>query len=362
MASGYTRRLFLTAGPAALALVASDAGENFPSEAKRYPDAATEFEVVRLTDPAHTSLLPPYYSRAVSKKSNFVLYLNDRTGISQVYRMDLKTYESRALTKAAALISDSVSLSSDEHSFHFADGKTVYSGSLSHPHERPVYEAPEGFDLGAVSVAEDGTHAFVVECQPKLWRLRAFKLIGSGTVGVVESPDPISAPIPRPRRAGMLYRRGSELWLANYDGNQNHRLRVAPGRTGPAMWSADGRTVLYLNIPDDPKRLHDIREFDPDTNEDRAVADTSQYVHFGRNADGSVFVGASGSKASPYILLLVRAVKRELALCEHKASDPARVAPVFAPNSQRIFFQSDRHGKWAIYTIKVERLVEETDS
>src|ERR1700749_4212975 len=120
MASSYTRRLFLTAAPAALELAASDAGEVFPSEAKRYPDAATEFEVVRLTDPAHTSLLPPYYSRAISRKSNFVLYISERTGTSQVYRMDLKTFESRALTKAAALIPDSVSLASDEHSFHYA--------------------------------------------------------------------------------------------------------------------------------------------------------------------------------------------------------------------------------------------------
>src|SRR5581483_5433002 len=267
MASGYTRRLFLTAAPAALALAASD-GEIFPSEAKRYPDAATEFEVVRLTDPAHTCRLPPYYSRAVSRRNNFLLYISDRTGTSQVYRMDLKTFESRALTKAAALVPDSLSLSSDEHLFHFADGKAVYSAQLSHLREKPVYEAPQGFDLGPVSVAEDGTHAIIVEWQPKLWRLRALKLAGSGTVGVVESPEPITAPIPRPRRAGILYRRGNEVWLANYDGNQNHRLRVAPGRTGPAVWSADGRTVLYLNIPDDPKRLHQIREFDPDTNED----------------------------------------------------------------------------------------------
>jgi oligogalacturonide lyase len=119
---------------------------------------------------------------------------------------------------------------------------------------------------------------------------------------------------------------------------------------------------LYLNFPEGGKRLYNIREFDPDTNEDRAVANTSQYVHFGRNADASVFVGASGSKASPYVLLLVRSVKRELALCEHRSSDATEVAPIFAPNSQRVFFHSDRHGKKAIYSIRVERLVEETDS
>jgi oligogalacturonide lyase len=85
-------------------------------------------------------------------------------------------------------------------------------------------------------------------------------------------------------------------------------------------------------------------------------------VSFGANADSSVFVGASGSKASPYLLLLVRSVRRELTLCEHRASDPRLVSPQFSPNSQRVFFQSDRHGKMAIYSMRVEKLVEETES
>src|SRR5262249_6141125 len=75
----------------------------------------------------------------------------------------------------------------------------------------------------------------------------------------------------------------------------------------------------------------------------------------------SVFVGASGSKASPHVLLLVRAVKRELTLAEHRASDARMVSPVFAPSSQRIFFNSDRHGKPAIYSMQIERLVEQTE-
>jgi oligogalacturonide lyase len=73
-------------------------------------------------------------------------------------------------------------------------------------------------------------------------------------------------------------------------------------------------------------------------------------------------VGASGSKAAPYVLLLVRAVSRELTLCEHRASDPAMVAPTFSPNSQRVFFGSDQHGKPAIYTMAIDKLVEETDT
>ena len=74
-----------------------------------------------------------------------------------------------------------------------------------------------------------------------------------------------------------------------------------------------------------------------------------------------VYVGASGSKASPYLLLLIRAARRELTLAEHHASDPTLVAPAFAPNSQFVVFISDRHGKPAIYWIAVDKLVSETD-
>jgi oligogalacturonide lyase len=201
-----------------------------------------------------------------------------------------------------------------------------------------------------------------VERKESQYRLRLIHMANGSAETLAEGEEEMGDPNPRPRRASVLYRRGNGLWLANYDGKQNYRLRLAEGATGPALWSPDGRSVYYLNYPEDAHKLHALREFVPDANEDKAVANTSQFVGIGRNADASVFAGASGSKASPYVLLLVRAVKRELTLCEHRASDPAMVSPVFSPNSQRVFFVSDRHGKPAIYSIAVEKLVEETET
>jgi oligogalacturonide lyase len=83
---------------------------------------------------------------------------------------------------------------------------------------------------------------------------------------------------------------------------------------------------------------------------------------FNRNSDTSVFVGASGSKASPYMLLLVRSAKRELTLCQHHSSDARQATAFFSPNSQRVIFQSDRDGKMALYSIAVDRLVEQTET
>lgn len=335
----------------------------FPSEVRRYSDSATDFEVLRLTDPAHQSWLPAFYERSVSRRGDFLIYASDRSGTVQAYRLDLKNGQSRGLTEAAHLAAGSLTLTPDEHSFCYLDGGSLHLTNLSNQRAREVYKMESGFEAGqGFSLSEDGLYAALVEQKAGASRLRLITMRTGEATTLAESSDPISDPMPRPRRAGMLYRRGAgELWLVNFDGTQNRKLRLAAGGLGPALWSSEGRTVLYLNFPADRKQLNNIREFTPDTNEDGFVSNTTQFVTFNRNGDSSVFVGASGSKASPYMLLLVRSVKRELTLCEHSASDGRQVTAIFSPNSQRVFFQSDRDGKMAIYSLMVDRLVAETE-
>jgi len=344
----------------------AEKGQLFPSEIKRYKDDATEFDVYRLTDPAHESRLPAYYGRALPRNGSFLIYSSDRSGSTQAYRMDLKNGQSRILTEATGLVTDSLALSADERNISYLDGRSLFLANLGSLRAREVYRIDEGFEPGqGFSFTEDGLYAALVEQKPGTSRLRLIAMRTGAAVTLAESSDSISDPLPRPKRAGMLYRRGAdELWLVNFDGAQNRKLRLAPGSLGPALWSVDGRAVVYLNFPSPstPKQLNNVRECTPDTNEDKFIANTSQFVTFNRNGDSSVFIGASGSKASPYVLLLVRSVKRELTLCEHRSSDPRTVAPIFSPNSQRVFFQSDRDGKIAIYAMTVDRLVEATET
>jgi oligogalacturonide lyase len=91
------------------------------------------------------------------------------------------------------------------------------------------------------------------------------------------------------------------------------------------------------------------------------IARTSQFASVSANGDASVFVGASRSRATAYVLLLLRVARRELTLCEHRSSEPSKVSPIFSPDSQSVFFVSDRHGKSALYRVHVERFVEETN-
>jgi oligogalacturonide lyase len=302
----------------------------------------------------------------MSRKGNFLIFASDRSasdasGSMQAYRLDLRSGQSRVLTDAENFDPACFTLLADERSFCYVDGGRLFSSSLTSLRPRQVYQAPEGYRPTALSITDDGLSAALVERKDSHYRLQSIRMTDGMAATLVEADEELSDPSPRPRRASVLYRRAGGAWLANLDGKQNYRLKLADGQTAAVAWNPDGRTALYLNVPADARKLRNIREFTPDTNEDKAVADTTQYACFERNADGSVFVGASGSQASPHVLLLVRAVHREFTLCEHRASNPAMVSPIFSPNSQAVFFGSDQHGKPAIYRIAVDRLVEETE-
>jgi len=362
----YSRRFFLAAIPGVCCAATTGKGSVLPSFVSRYADPTTEFPVFRLTDPQHTSALPPHYARAVSRKGKFLLYASDESRSTQAYRLDLKTGQSRLLTDAESFNPACFSLLADDRTFCYADDGRVYLSSLTSLRPRQVYQAPEGYQPSALSITDDGLSAALVERKGSHNRLQWIRMTDGMAATLAEGDEEMSDPAPRPRRASVLYRRAGGVWLANTigtqnAGKQNYRLKLADGQVASTTWNPDGRTVLYLNIPADPHRLRNIREFTPDTNEDKALSDTTQYACFERNADGSVFVGASGSKASPYVLLLVRAVQREFTLCEHRASDATKVSPIFSPNSQNVFFASDQHGKPAIYRIAVDKLVEATE-
>jgi len=343
----------------------TEKGRSIPSEWKRYSDPATEFEVYRLTDPAHTSQLPAYYNRTFSRRGGFLLFSNDRTGSRQAFRMDLKSGECRQLTHCENLDGASLTLLPDDRTFCLFDGSSLRQVILGTARDREVYRVEEGWTRGpGASVTGDGVSAILSEVRDQTSRLRRINVGTGAATTVIETPFPAAHPVARPRRAQILYRQNDEaLWLVNLDGKQNRRLKTAPdGAIGAAFWSPNGRTVLYLHIPDDRTKLIAIREHTPDENLDKPVSPTSQFAHFGSNGDTSVFVGASRNRTSPHILILLRMTRRELTLCEHRSSDPSTVTPIFSPDSQRVFFQSDRDGKQALYRVQVERFVEETVS
>lgn len=352
----HTRRAFLSL-PFLSAAFAAGKGQSFPSEGIRFADPSTEFPVERLTDPKYASYWPHPYARAIARKGVFFLFSSDRGEGLQAFRYELRSGEMKQLTEAKQLHSETLQLLPDDRGFAYVDGRSVFVASFSGLREREIYRVPDGWEVGdGFCVSGDGIYVVLAEKQEGKSRLRLIGVAKGNATTIVEHEGALAHPQTRPRRASVLYQRDDQLCLVNYDGQNNIQLAKVTQSPGAALWSPDGRTVQYLD------RVTDMREITPDTRQDKRIAPTSQFGNMSRNADGSVFVAASRSKAQPYVLLMVRTVKRELAICEHRASEPAKVAPVFSPTSQRIYFQSDRDGKPAIYSVVVDKFIEKTET
>jgi oligogalacturonide lyase len=358
---GWTRRAMAASFAAAAIRAAFGKPRRLPPEWVRFADPATEFPLLRLTDPAHANYLPNYCNRAVPRRGDSLLFWSDRTGSPQAFRIDLKKGELQQLTSLRDLDGSSIALLPGDRHFCCFDGPSLRMVKLSNGKDKEIYRVPDGSRRGrGFSVAADGSHALLIETYQGAWHLRMVPIQKGAPRTLLTASEPLATPLASPRSDAILYRRDGALWHIRYDGTENRPLPVAPGRTGPVFWSPEGNSVLYLNFPEGSGTLNSIRELDVADNYGRLVSATTQYVHFTPNADASVFAGASGSAASPYVLLLLRVTRRELTICEHRASDPHIVAPIFSPDSQVVFFQSDRHGKPAIYSAAVAALVERT--
>ena len=354
----------LLAASARLVSAATEKGEILPADWRRYADPSTEFEILRLTQPTYSSHLPEPPGRAVARRGEFVILATDRSGTLQLQRMDLKSGQSRVLTAAAHLNSSAFALSGDDHTAYYLDGAGLYSVVLGSLRITPLWEAPAPLDgTSSLAPSEDGTSLWfaVNSGSNALMKLR----LGSKSQAeqVLRHDVPIIEPVPNPRRARVVWRCGDgSAWLCEQDGGNKRRLDIPPGKVLQIMWSADGQGVLYLHDPVVQGEAVSIREQEVDSRADRLIAKTSQFGCFTRNANATVFAGASRSKASPYALLLLRITRRELTLCEHRSHDASASAIAFSPDSQRLFFQGDREGQPAVYSIKLERLVEKTES
>ena len=127
----------------------------------------------------------------------------------------------------------------------------------------------------------------------------------------------------------------SELWCVSLEANRTKKpVKLASGSISNPRWSPDARSVFFLRSTlTGGIFLSEIRQVSLDSLDETLVAKTSQFACFNSNDDASGFVGASRSKAQPTIILLLRSVRRELTLCEHRAHEPRSVTPVSPTDS-----------------------------
>jgi oligogalacturonide lyase len=319
----------------------------------RFFDPATETLVVRLTNPVTSSLLPVASNRFVSSKRRFLIFSSDRTGRPTPFQLDLRTGRLRQLAQTADLVPHSLCMEESERFLYFIDRGAVKEVALTNLKIRTLVEEVSAFSNGKSS------SEFVVVRNGRLEQL------GGAASMLADNVGSSFGPLMRPGGKGCFFTRDvsteeREFWYAPLPGTAMKPMLLAKGRISNPIWSPDGHSLLFLREVQANVLLSELHEVVPETGAEQRVASTSQFAAFAPNRDASVFVGASQSRAQPNVMLLLRAVKRELTLCEHRASRPASVSPVFSPDSRRVYFQSDHEGKSALYSVNVELLVEPT--
>lgn len=308
----------------------------------RYLDDLTETPVVRLTSLGSAALLPAPFNRFVgSSRNRFLVFSSDRGGAFAPYRVDLRSAAVQQLAEATSLDPRSVTLDAAERRLFFIDGGHLRSAAMGSRALQTLFDGVSAFAL-----PHSGGPVFI--SSGKL-QSRAAGVLADGASGpCIVSPDD----------ALCLFTRGSgsesEFWFVPMAGGKARLL--ARGPVSFPFWSPDASSIIFLRqLPENG--TSELHQASLDGNE-RLLSRTSRFAAFSPNHDRSAFVGASASRAQPLILLLLRSSQRELALCEHHAGDAASTVPVFSPDNRRVYFQSTREGKSAIYSVNTETLVE----
>ncbi|MBV9304227.1 MAG: PD40 domain-containing protein [Acidobacteriaceae bacterium] len=358
MVDGITRRALLAVLPGGLAAASTVQPKKplpvaQPGEFVRFIDPATETTVVRLTSPVSTSLLPAPGNRFISSKRRFLIFASDRTGKATPFQLDLRTGRLRQLAQTENLLPHSLCMDETQRFLYLLDRTTLTELSLANLKIRTL-----GEEISAFSSVKSGSEIVIVK-QGRLARLSdPSTVLADGLASSV-------IPLIRPNGTGCFFSRevsvgDREFWYVSFNIAGSKPILLAKGSISNPLWSPDSSSLLFLRNVQTNVVVSELHEVLPETSVERRLASTSQFAAFAPNGDASVFVGASRSKAQPNIVLLLRSVQRELTLCEHRASQPSGVSPVFSPDSRRVYFQSDHQGKSALYSVNVETLVEPT--
>jgi oligogalacturonide lyase len=318
----------------------------------RFADGVTENVVVRLTSPMHQSLLPEPGNRFVSSREGFLVFSSDRAGVFAPFQANLKSGVITRIAETKNLTPRSLSLDSRERQLYFVDDTSLKAVDLQHRKPRTLLEGVSDYHVAG------RRNALVVRIGGKL-----SKWSPDETTALADHVS--SRGLVSPLENGCVFSRQeiegeNQFWFVPFSGD-NPRL-LAKGKISYPYWRPDGQALIFLRQVDLKAYIaSELREVCLDGSPEHIVAETSQFASFAPNGDGSVFVGASRSRAQPDVILLLRSARREMVLCEHKAASPLSVCPVFSPNSQRVYFQSDREGKSSLYSVNVERLVDQTE-
>lgn len=396
----WSRRAFLAAGGLSSArLSANGKGTRLESPITEFDDELTGRKVERLTNPEILFHLPHHHHRFLSRRSDFLLLSGEAAGSRQAYVYDLDRERLTQLTEGPGFHPYSPTMDERERDFYYLQGDELKSASLRGRGETVIFRCPEEWSLsGHLSVSADARWAAVIEIKqgheeddpakqfkgrPRC-RLRAIEIERpENNLVLAEERRWLAHPQFRPGRSEVLFAHegpwdevDDRIQIVGLDGEKPRSIRLRRGdeTIGHEYWSADGSRIYYVHFPNKTLRGATIRSLDPESTAEAVVSPCSAFGWLQNNRDGSVIAGSSRRPSGPNVYVLFARLKREVTLCEHASSskpypvagservdhDCAQPETVFSPDSQWVYFVSDKDGRPAIYRTKVEDLVEAT--
>lgn len=330
----------------------------------RFLDRATEFAITRLTSPDQESRLPLSPGRGISRRGGAALAITGSEPQRSLIWLDLASGAGKPLAEPSGFDPVTAAVTSDDRWVIAVDGARLVAIQRQNLRQTVLGSIDPGKPLcSPIAPSPDRVTLFFAQSSGGGAEIRSIRLGQESNRLHYELAEPAIELIPNPRRALLAWStRSGGVWIGGLDSSKPRKLDTPDGAVLQFHWAADGQSILYLLEPADRTKLVEIREQQVDSRADAQVAKTSQFASFSPNADATAFVGASRSKASPHILLLLRKTMREFTLCEHGDNDPSSCRPVFTQDSQSVLFTSSMHGRPAIYMAGVEKLIEKTPS
>jgi hypothetical protein len=118
-------------------------GKHYPSELMTYVDTSTDRVILRLTDPRVLCCRSYFYQRSVPQDNPFVLFRSNRSGILNVFRVDLPSGTITQLTDEKWHVRDFVLSPNDEEVIYWGVSRrgkrSVKALHLDDLSERTIY-------------------------------------------------------------------------------------------------------------------------------------------------------------------------------------------------------------------------------
>jgi len=131
-------------------------GKIYKSDLIKEVDSVTGVIVTRLTDNIGNTVHPYFTQPLLSGDGEYLLTTSDRSGLIQLYLLEIKTGTMVQLTNDPKVMEQSACLDGERMIAYYWNGPVLKSVKISDLTEAEIYKVPEGFMPGTLSMTSDG--------------------------------------------------------------------------------------------------------------------------------------------------------------------------------------------------------------